>query len=65
MPDGTTKADEVPDPAQEAREALTAPDEAARLYRERMADARAGRLETLDAAASLAYVLVFRCEALS
>ncbi|MFF4425469.1 hypothetical protein ACFY04_32645 [Streptomyces sp. NPDC001549] len=46
-------------------EALTATDGAARLYRERMADARAGRLEALGAAASLACVLVFRCEALS
>lgn len=65
MPDGATKADEVPDPARAAlersgrllrtgryEEALTATDDAP-------------RREALGAAASLAYVLVFRCEALS
>ncbi|WP_327386709.1 tetratricopeptide repeat protein [Streptomyces sp. NBC_01207] len=78
MPDGKTKADDVPDPALAAfelsarlvlagryEEALTATDEAARLYRERITDPRTGPRETLGAAASRAYVLVFRCEALS
>ncbi|MFI8391054.1 hypothetical protein [Streptomyces sp. NPDC085540] len=78
MPDGKTKADDVPDPALAAfelsarlvlagryEEALTATDEAARLYRERITDTRTGPLEALGAAASRAYVQVFRCEALS
>ncbi|MET9688057.1 tetratricopeptide repeat protein [Streptomyces sp. NPDC006514] len=78
MPDGRTKADDVPDPALAAfelsarlvlagryEEALTATHGAARLYRERITDTRTGPREALGAAASRAYVLVFRCEALS
>ncbi|MFF0412977.1 hypothetical protein ACFYUY_21360 [Kitasatospora sp. NPDC004745] len=80
MPDQTPRPGEkpgaAPDPAQEAfeqctrlvlagryEEALAATDEAARLLRGRLAGARGAAAR--GAAATLAYVLVLRCEALS
>ncbi|MER6386962.1 tetratricopeptide repeat protein [Streptomyces sp. NPDC059382] len=79
MTDETSRNDEVPDPARSAfelsarlvvagryEEALAAMDEAARLFRERIAAGRAGEFDDdPGAAASLAYLLVLRCEALS
>ncbi|MFD3809026.1 tetratricopeptide repeat protein [Streptomyces sp. NPDC058619] len=79
MPDETPQADQLPDPARSAfelsgrlvtsgryEEALAATDRAARLLRERITGARTGSPDdALNPAASLAYVLLFRCQALA